>query len=46
MELNKDIDMFKTKVKCIKMGEKKEIKTEETLDKLLDEKFLTKYYKK
>lgn len=46
MELNKDIDMFKTKVKCIKTGKKKEIKTEETLDKLLDEKFLTKYYKK
>jgi hypothetical protein len=45
MELNKDIDMFKTKVKCIKTI-KKEIKTEETLDKLLDEKFLTKYYKK
>ena len=45
MELNKDIDMFKTKVKC-KKKKKKDIKTEETLDKLLDEKFLTKYYKK
>tara|TARA_Y100000992_G_scaffold299071_1_gene265272 strand:- start:1661 stop:1798 length:138 start_codon:yes stop_codon:yes gene_type:complete len=45
MELNKDIDMFKTKVKCIKKN-KTEIKTETTIDKLLDEKFLTKYYKK
>ena len=45
MELNKDIDMFKTKVKCIK-NTQTEIKTQSTVDKLLDEKFLTKYYKK
>ena len=44
MELNKDIDMFKNKVKCIKTKEEN-IETKEKLDSLLDEKFIPKYYK-
>jgi hypothetical protein len=44
MELNKEIDMFKNKVKCIKIKEIK-VETKEKLDSLLDNNFITKYYK-
>ena len=44
MELNKEIDMFKNKVKIIKIKEIK-VETKEKMDSLLDNNFITKYYK-
>ena len=47
MELKKNDDIFKTKVKFLKNNKVKEnIETKNKLDSIINKDFLTKYYKK
>ena len=47
MELKKNDDIFKTKVKFLKNNKvKKNIETKNKLDSIINKDFLTKYYKK
>jgi len=47
MEIYKKNDIFKNKVKCIKMKEEEKIiKIEEKMDSILDKEFMNTYYKK
>ena len=46
MKIYKNNDIFKNKVKCIKMKEEeKKIKKEEKMDSILDDEFMKTYYK-
>jgi len=47
MELKKNDEIFKKKVKFLKNNKEKEsIKTNDKLDSIINKDFLTKYYKK